>query len=98
MKTQRTALVIFVAAMALALSQAGLVLAEDTPIKDAAKKAGHDAKEMGKKAGKTAKEVGKSIGSASKRTYKTIKKEFRNDFIDGKPGNSAPGNNASDRR
>lgn len=73
---------LLVAALALVVSLPLPVHAEDTPIKDAAKQAGRDAKAAGKKIGKTAKEVGKDIGQTSKRTYKSIKNKVRKDFSD----------------
>lgn len=98
MNISKINLAMLVAVLTLGLNHPDPVLAEDSPVKDAAKQAGHDVKEMGKKAGKAAKDVGKSIGQASKRTYKTIKKEFRKDFIDGKPGNNASATDPGDRR
>lgn len=98
MNKVKISLAMLIAIASMAIIYPAPAIAEDTPIKDAAKQAGRDAKEMGKKAGKAAKEVGKSIGQASKRTYKTIKREFRKDFIEGKPGDSTSTNNSGGRQ
>lgn len=52
----------------------------ETPVKDAARQIGHDAKAMGKKIGKAAKEVGHDIANASKRAYNGAKKQVKKDF------------------
>jgi hypothetical protein len=88
---------LLIAMLALAAQAPLATFAEDSPVKDAAKQAGRDAKAMGKQVGKTAKQVGQDIGKASRRTFNTIRQEFRKDALEGSPGNSPPGKNAGGR-
>jgi hypothetical protein len=57
---------------------------EESAVTKAAKQMGSDAKKMGKQAGRTGKKVGKDVGKASTRAAKTIKREFKEDFIEGR--------------
>jgi type II secretory pathway pseudopilin PulG len=71
---------------------------EESAVTRAAKQMGSDAKKMGKQVGRTGKKVGKDIGKASTRTAKTIKREFREDFIEGRDNDPPPQKRKVDRQ
>jgi hypothetical protein len=57
---------------------------EHSQSKNAAKQFASDVKEMGKQVGKNAKKVGKDIGHGTARAARTVKREFKEDFVDRK--------------
>jgi vacuolar-type H+-ATPase catalytic subunit A/Vma1 len=63
-------------------------------VRKAARQMGSDAKQMGKQVGKTARKVGKDVGKASSRAARTIKKEFKEDFLDKKDDDKPVRNSA----
>ena len=92
------AIVASLAACALLVAQAPARAEEDSAVTKAAKQMGSDAKKMGKQVGRTGKKVGKDIGRATTRTAKTIKREFREDFVEGKDNDPPPKKQMVDRQ
>jgi hypothetical protein len=72
----------------LLMTAVGTLCAEDekseNTVKKTAKRMGHDAKKAGKEVAQAAKKVGKDIGHGTTKVAKTIKKEFKEDFVDHK--------------
>jgi predicted outer membrane protein len=78
----------------LLMTAAGALYAEEesseNAVKKTAKRMGHDAKKAGKEVAKAAKKVGKDIGHGTTKAAKTIKKEFKEDFVDRKNDDPPP--------
>jgi hypothetical protein len=70
---------------------------EQAQPKKAAKQFASDVKEMGKQVGRTAKKVGKDIGHGTARAARTVKREFKEDFVDKKDDDGKPEKQKTDR-
>ncbi len=71
-------------------SQAPAWAEEESAFRKAAKQAGDDAKKMAKQVGESGKKVGKDIGRSTVKTTKTVKKEFKEDFVERKNDDPPP--------
>lgn len=57
---------------------------EESGARKTAKPFAVDVKKAGKQLGRTAKKVGKDIGQGTAKAARTVKREFREDFVEGK--------------
>ena len=71
---------------------------EESAVTKAAKQMGSDAKKMGKQVGRTGKKVGKDIGKTTAKTARTIKREFKEDFVEGRDDDPPPRKKKVDRQ
>lgn len=63
---------------------------EESGAKNAARQFATDVKKAGKQVGRTAKKVGKDIGHGTAKAARTVKREFKEDFVDGKDDDGPP--------
>jgi len=98
MESDMKPLVALLAVGLLIVAQAPARAEEESAVAKAAKQMGSDAKKMGKQVGRTGKKVGKDIGRATTRTARTIKREFKEDVIEGRDDDPPPKRQMVDRQ